>query len=178
MLRECIFPDILNWTESPFSSEVRRAALLNVPLDNATLGTVLSRTRDTDPVTRKLLYSVLESKLVHPRQLSIALREQLVKDGLGDREPAVRLAAGKLVASWFDKVLGEATVLDEEAWKGDDGGVMRALTAFLGLFDVVGPGEVIAVDAMLSVFITRPGLVDVFEFPGWSLLIRCESKNT
>ena len=168
------------WTElnSRFQSEVRRAALLNIPLDNATLGTVLTRTRDTDPVTRKLVYSVLESKLAHPRQLSIALREQLVKDGLGDREPAVRLAAGKLVASWFDKVLGEATLPDGEAWKGDDGGVMRAFIAFLGLFDVVGPGEVIAVDAMLSVFITRPELVDVFEFPGWITFMRCETKTS
>ncbi|KAF8635423.1 hypothetical protein AX15_000413 [Amanita polypyramis BW_CC] len=147
------------------AAEVRRAALLNIPLDNSTLGTVLSRTRDTDPVNRKFVYSVLQSKLVHPRQLSITLREQVVKDGLGDREPAVRLAAGKLVASWYDKLLGEVTIPEGETWKGDDGSVMRGFVAFLGLFDVVGPGEAIAVDAMLSIFVTRPELADVFEFP-------------
>ena len=151
--------------------------MVNVPLDNATLGFVLSRTRDTDPVTRKLVYSVLGSKLVHPRQLSIALREQLVKDGLGDREPAVRLAAGKLIASWFDKILGEAMVSSEETWMGDDAGVMRAFLAFLGLFDVVGPGEVIAIDAMLSIFITRPELIDVFEFPGLEIFISCGNEG-
>ncbi|KAK2461192.1 hypothetical protein APHAL10511_006719 [Amanita phalloides] len=147
------------------AAEVRRAALLNVPLDNTTLSTVLSRTRDTDLVTRKLVHTVLQSKLVHPRQLSIALREQLVNDGLGDREPVVRLAAGKLIASWFDKVLGEAVIPDGETWRGDDGGLMRGFVAFLGLFDVVGPGEVAAVDATLSIFITRPELTDAFEFP-------------
>ncbi len=129
-------------------------------------------------MTRKLVYSLLESKLVHPRQLSIALREQLVKDGLGDREPAVRLAAGKLIASWFDKILGEVMVSDGETWKGDDGGVMRAFIAFLGLFDVVGPGEVIAIDAMLSIFITRPELIDVFEFPGLDVFISCRNEET
>ena len=152
--------------------------MVNVPLDNTTLGFVLNRTRDTDPVTRKLVYSLLESKLVHPRQLSIALREQLVKDGLGDREPAVRLAAGKLIASWFDKILGEAMASEGGTWKGDDGGVMKAFIAFLGLFDVVGPGEVIAIDAMLSIFITRPELIDVFEFPGLEIFISYENEGT
>ncbi|KAF8633170.1 hypothetical protein AX17_004671 [Amanita inopinata Kibby_2008] len=111
-----------------------------------------------------LVYSVLQSKLVHPRQLSIALREQLIKDGLGDREPAVRLAAGKLVGSWFDKVVGEVNIPEGETWKGDDGGIMRGFVTFLALFDVVGPGEAIAVDAMLSIFVTRPELMDAFEF--------------
>jgi condensin complex subunit 3 len=139
---------------------------LNVPVDNATLDVFLSRTRDTDPVTRKLVYSVLQSKLAHPRQLSIAQRELIIKDGLGDREPAVRLAAGKLVASWFDKVLSEATIPEDETWTGDDGGIMRGFVAFLGLFDVVGPGESIAVDAILSIFVTRPELADAFIFQG------------
>ncbi|PFH49330.1 hypothetical protein AMATHDRAFT_76233 [Amanita thiersii Skay4041] len=144
--------------------DVRRAALLNIPLDNSTLDSVLSRTRDTDPITRKVVYSVLQTKLVHPRQLTIAQREQIVKDGLGDREPAVRLSAGKLVASWFDRMSSEVGIPDGETWKGDDGGVMRGLVGFLTLFDVVGPGEAIAVDAVLSIFVTRPQLVDVFEF--------------
>ncbi|KAM6503310.1 Nuclear condensing complex subunit [Amanita muscaria] len=146
------------------AAEVRRAALLNIPLDNTTLDTLLSRTRDTDLAIRRLVYSMLQSKLSHPRQLSIAQRELIIKDGLGDREPTVRLAAGKLVASWFDKVKGEATIPDDETWKGDDGGVMRGFVAFLSLFDVVGPGESIAVDAMLSIFVTRPELADSFDF--------------
>lgn len=150
-------------------SEVRRAALVNIPLVPASLDTILCRTRDVDPVTRKLVYNgVFQSKLVHPRLLSIAQREQIVKDGLGDREPGVRVAAGKLVASWFDTAMAEAPKT-ESTWNGDDGGVMKGLIHFLGLFDVVGPGEAVAVDAVLSILTIRPNLADVFTFEGSSV---------
>ena len=57
-------------------------------------------------VTRKLVYNgVLQPKLANPRQLSIAQCEQIVKDSLSDREPSVRVAAGKMVASWFDMAM-------------------------------------------------------------------------
>ncbi|KAF9476968.1 hypothetical protein BDN70DRAFT_811386 [Pholiota conissans] len=148
------------------AAEVRRAALLNVTLSPETLNAVLSRTRDVDPVTRKLVYTgVLQPKLGHPRHLSIARREQVVKDGLGDREPGVRVAAGKLVASWFDTLLVEAQNAEGQgSWEGDDGGAMKGLVHFLGLFDVVGPGVAIAVDATLSIFTTRPDIPDAFLF--------------
>lgn len=153
------------------SAEVRRSAMLQVPLTQNTLRTILSRTRDTDPVTRKLVYSaVLQAKLGHPRQLTISQREQIVKDGLGDREPAVRVAAGKMVASWFDMVVAEASDTGEATWTGDDGGVMKGFIRFLSLFDVVGPGEAVAVDAMLSIFVLRPDISDAFVFPGSLLL--------
>ena len=148
---------------------MRRAALVNIPLVPASLDIILSRTRDVDPVTRKLVYNgVLQSKLGHPRQLSIAQREQIVKDGLGDREPGVRVAAGKLVTSWFDTAMTEALETKESTWVGDDGGVMKGLIHFLGLFDVVGPGEAVAVDAVLSIFTTRPDVPDIFTFEGSS----------
>ena len=148
-------------------SEVRRAALLNVPLTKTTIDGILSRTRDVDPVTRKLVYAgVLQPKLAHPRHLTITQRETVVKDGLGDREPAVRVAAGKLVASWFDAVVAEKAGDDTLSWEGDDGGVMKGLVHFLGLFDVVGPGEAVAVDAVLSIFTTRPDVPDAFVFSG------------
>jgi len=150
--------------------EVRRAALLQVPLTPSTLSAVLSRTRDTDALTRKLVYSaVLQPKLAHPRQLTIAQREQVVKDGLGDREPSVRVATGKMIGSWFDVVVTEASDTDEGTWIGDDGGVMKGFVKFLSLFDVIIPGQAIAVDAMLSIFVTRPDISDVFVFPGRSV---------
>jgi len=43
---------------------------------------------------------------------------------------------------------------------------MKGLVRFLGMFDVVGPGEAVAVDAVLSIFTTRPEVPDVFVFPG------------
>lgn len=54
-----------------------------------------------------------------------------------------------------------------QSWEGDDGGVMKGFINFLTYFDVVGPGEIIAVDAMLSVFTTKPALLDAFVFGGW-----------
>lgn len=156
------------------AAEVRRATLLQIPLTLSTISAVLSRTRDTDALTRKLVYSaVLQPKLSHPRQLTIAQREQVVKYGLGDREPSVRVATGKMIASWFDTVLVADNEADDGTWVGDDGGVMKAFVKFLSLFDVVGPGEAVAVDAMLSIFVTRPDIVDVFIFPDafWQELV-------
>lgn len=116
--------------------------------------------------------SLLGGKLKHPKQLTIAQRELIVKDGLGDREAGVRVAAGKVVGGWFDWAVGEAEGGREEdlGWEGDDSGVMKGLIRLLGLFDVVGPGEAIAVDTVLSIFTTRREVLDVFVFPGLSVL--------
>ncbi|KAJ6514182.1 nuclear condensing complex subunit [Mycena vitilis] len=153
--------DVLSLDPAP---DVRRAALLHVPLTAATLPALLTRARDVDPLTRKLVYaSVLTPRLEHPRLLTIAQRERLVQTGLGDREPAVRVAAGKMVAAWFELVLADPADA-ELPWTGDDGGVMAGLAAFLTLFDVVGPGEAVAVDALLSLLATRADLFDVFLF--------------
>jgi condensin complex subunit 3 len=155
---------------------------VNIPLVPASLDVILGRTRDVDPVTRKLVYNgVLQTKLANPRQLSIAQREQIVKDGLGDREPGVRVAAGKLVASWFDTAMVEAPKTEKSAWNGDDGGVMKGLIHFLGLFDVAGPGEAVAVDAVLSILTIRPDIPDVFTFEGSSVghpifSVKCTSE--
>ena len=76
---------------------------------------MLARTRDIDMTVRRLVYgSILLSHAelpddampgaAHPRALTIAQREQIVRNGLGDREPAVRAAAGKLVGAWVDVV--------------------------------------------------------------------------
>jgi condensin complex subunit 3 len=81
-----------------------------------------------------------------------------------------------MVGSWFDTVLTEVDEADNKTWVGDDGGVMKGFVKFLSLFDVVGPGEAVAVDAMLSIFVTRPDISDVFVFPGWFVLLHpCNS---
>ncbi|KAJ7635072.1 nuclear condensing complex subunit [Roridomyces roridus] len=140
------------------SAEVRRAALVHVPVTADTLDHVLSRARDVDPVTRKLVYTTVLPRLAHPRHLTIEQRERVVQTGLGDREPAVRLAAGKMMATWFDLVTSEPP--SDFPWAGDDGGIMHALIGFLNLFDVVGPGEAVAVDAILALSSARSGLFD------------------
>lgn len=147
-------------------SEVRRASLLNVPLTPITLDPILKRTRDVDTTTRKIMYTAILPKLGHPRHLSLVQREQVIKDGLGDREPGVRVAAGKLLAKWFDVILSEQGEGEEAEWVGDDSGTMKGLVRFLALFDVIGSGEAIAVDTLISIFVTRPDIPEVFAFPG------------
>ncbi|KAJ7104390.1 nuclear condensing complex subunit [Mycena belliarum] len=141
---------LLDVLASDPAPDVRRAALLHVPLTAATLAPILARTRDVDALTRKLVYA--SGVQQHPRHLSIAQREQLVRAGLGDREPAVRVAAGKLLLAWFDGA--------HEPGATDT----AALLAFLALFDVVGPGEAVAVDALRSVVAARPALFDALVF--------------
>jgi condensin complex subunit 3 len=117
---------------------------------------LLTRTRDVDPGVRKLLYAnVLLETLHHPKQLSIAQREKVVKDGLGDRDPNVRTAASRLVASWFDTLDG-------------------SFENFLRIFDLIGEPDSssIAEEALKSVFNSRPDALDNCDFNGRQ--IECE----
>ncbi|KIM86130.1 hypothetical protein PILCRDRAFT_816668 [Piloderma croceum F 1598] len=136
--------------------EVRRAALVNIPSSPQTLPTILSRGRDVDPVMRKLLYSsVLLTKLEDPKHLTIAQRERVVKDGLGDRESSVRVAAGKVVEAWFEGIVSEGS---------GDGTVTGDIVGFLQLFDIVESGAGAAADALQSLFVTRRGVLDEIAF--------------
>lgn len=131
-----------------------------MPLTPHTVPVILTRSRDVDPVVRKLLFSTIlfmgahsgkprsrkyqsSSKFEHPRQLTLAQREKVVSDGLGDREDAVRAAAARTVAAWYDIVSS-----------GDDS--LGDLVAFVKLFDAVSPEDIdVAADALKSLFLTR-----------------------
>ncbi len=170
-------------TSTPFAlpnellSDVRRAALLNIPITAQTLPTVLTRTRDVDTTVRRLVYgSVLLAHAdlpddampgaAHPRALTIAQREQIVRNGLGDREPAVRAAAGKFIGAWVDAV----------SVGTKKGPALEDLLAFLGTFD---PRESAAVeDALLSVFVMRIDVFDALEFDGAHFFSSTSSSHT
>ncbi|KIY53262.1 hypothetical protein FISHEDRAFT_33685 [Fistulina hepatica ATCC 64428] len=157
---------LLNRLDRDPAPEVRRAILLNLPLFSRVIPHVLQRTRDVDPLTRKLVYTSVLAKLEHPRRLTLAQRELTVRTGLGDREPGVRVAAARLVTRWFDLVQTEVMEQLSDV-QLDDGKIMRAFLAFLALFDVVGPAvdtRAVATDAALAVFVTRPSLTDGFIF--------------
>ncbi|KAF8547377.1 hypothetical protein OG21DRAFT_1479489 [Imleria badia] len=114
------------------AAEVRRAVLLNM---HHILPAILARSRDTDTCTTS------NGSATGPRVLTIAQRELIIRNGLGDREPAVRAAAGSLLGAWVDVVKG--------ATKPEEGSaVMGDFIAFLALFDL-------AEDALLSIFATR-----------------------
>ncbi|KAG8932901.1 hypothetical protein FRC01_011776 [Tulasnella sp. 417] len=133
--------DVLQHDPSP---DVRRAALLNIAASKVTLDAILSRTRDQDTTIRKILYAHVLAGLPHPQLLTIAQREEVVKNGLKDRESSVRTAAGRLVGGWVDLFEG-------------------GLVELLKLFDLIGSEEV-AQEALLSAFVTRPDLFDAVEF--------------
>ena len=146
-------------------SDVRRAALLNIPITVETLPSVLARTRDIDTTVRRLVYgNILLTHAeppdgampgaAHPRALTIAQRELIVRNGLGDREPTVRAAAGKLVGAWVDAV----------SVGTKKGAVLEDVLAFLGTFDL--RESAVVEDALLSVFVTRVDVFDALEFDG------------
>ncbi|OBZ78081.1 Condensin complex subunit 3 [Grifola frondosa] len=161
--------DTMTYDTSP---DVRRAALLNLRPVPLTLSAFLARTRDVDPTIRRLVYSaVLEDKCTegdgermgctHPRALTIAQRELIVRNGLGDREEAVRAAAGRLLGTWVDVARAAPDEAKEEGEKEQD--VLADVIAFLRLFDLAAEGT-IPEDALLEVFKTRVNVFDGLVF--------------
>ncbi|KAF9008698.1 nuclear condensing complex subunit [Cyathus striatus] len=157
------------------SADVRKAVLLNIPITEITLPHILSRTRDVDTTIRKVVYlSVLQSNTTqgdppvvgpsHPRVLTIAQREQIVRNGLGDREPTVRSAAGALIGAWVENIhlkfednlpqLDEAIATDDK--------VEKNILLLLKLFDLMN--STVATDALLSVFSTKEAMFNEIEF--------------
>ncbi|KAL7422917.1 chromosome condensation complex Condensin, subunit G [Cryptotrichosporon argae] len=127
------------------AAEVRRAALYNLPRNATTLPLILARTRDVDPILRRTVFqgSLSAAALPDARILTIAQREEIVRNGLGDREPAVRKAAASMLGGWVDQAQGD-------------------LLEFLGRFDVVS--SQVAEDALASIFVTRPEVFESVEF--------------
>lgn len=137
------------------SAEVRRAALFNLPIDEATLPFVMERLRDVDVVNRRCVYLGTLSNALNqpgPSQLSNEQSHEVVKTGLGEREETVKKACKKLISAWSDK----------------DGGDPWKLLDRLDGLDY--PESTMA--ALKSAFETRPNLVDAINLDDefWSAL--------
>lgn len=165
-----IILDVMNYDPSP---EVRKAALSNVHLTPETLRAILVRTRDTDLTVRKVIYDSVLAKhitivvgddqtevmgLTHPRGMTIAQRETIVRNGLGDRVPVVKAAAEKLLAIWVD-VVGSTKADAEDNMSHT---AEKQLLNFLAMFDLA-EGK-IAEDALISVLKSRPDLFESLAF--------------
>lgn len=162
--------DVLKYDNSP---EVRRAALVNIPVTPDTIPHLLTRTRDLDSGVRKHAYSTVlerncgigegeDSKSVgdaHPRFLSIEHREVVIKHGLGDREPSVRAAAANLVGTWVDVMRNPDQVVKNETPAQE---LEQTMLSFLTLFDL--QEVTIPEEALMSVFKTRAEIFDNLEF--------------
>ncbi|KAL4262617.1 CND3 (condensin subunit 3) family protein [Pleurotus pulmonarius] len=118
----------------------------------------------------------------HPKAMKISEREMIVQNGLGDREVGVRSVAAKLLSSWVDAVTpqdpveikqdesqqaglpakteGGDTTLDKEVKKSK---LQEGVLNVIGLFDLGGESEVPR-DALLSIFETRPEIINELNF--------------
>ncbi|KAJ9110074.1 hypothetical protein QFC19_001745 [Naganishia cerealis] len=74
-------------------------------------------TRDMDATLRRIAYlgPLSTQSIPDPRVLSIAQREEVVKNGLGDREPAVRRAAAFMLGEWLTAAGGDLLEVAEDA---------------------------------------------------------------
>ncbi|KAJ4473176.1 nuclear condensing complex subunit [Lentinula aciculospora] len=159
-------------------AEVRRAILLNLPVNKITIPSILERTRDVDITTRKLVYVVLERNVTigdeeelsigfaHPRALSIEQRESIVRNGLGDRNENVRIAAAKLIEKWVETADMTAHPQDDPNAVEDEMG----LVGLLKMFDL--RADKIVADAIIRIFELNPHIMDDITFNDtyWSSL--------
>lgn len=177
-------------------SDVRRATLANLPINPRTIPAMLARTRDVDPVVRKLVYtSVLEPHCTtsspspsssaaaeneqameemmgptHPRVFSIEQRELVVRNGLGDREEGVKAAASKLVSTWLD-VVRVGTTRGEKDKEGGEKDKEKESVDVEG--DIVAFLELFdlvenstAEDALTCIFKSRNDILDALKLDG------------
>ncbi|KAI8324774.1 hypothetical protein GQ54DRAFT_295938 [Martensiomyces pterosporus] len=92
---------LLNLLQHDPSAEVRRAVLLNIEKNQATLPFVLERARDVDPTNRKCLFLKVMPPIDY-RLLSIEDRERLLSAGVNDRDGNVRRACVRMIGeSWL-----------------------------------------------------------------------------
>lgn len=125
---------LANLIASDSSAEVRRAALRSVVISKHTLTAIVARTHDSKEEVRECAFLQLGER-VHLRSLSIAQRNQLLKDGLKDRAEAVRNAATKMLCNHWLSLVGNGDPLallrhlDPEAFEDTALLALRAIFA-------------------------------------------------
>ncbi|KIM27959.1 hypothetical protein M408DRAFT_16414 [Serendipita vermifera MAFF 305830] len=133
---------------------------LAMPLNASTLPLLLSRTRDSDTGVRKMAFRLLQQ--VPVRGFSVAQRSLLVKNGLGDREAAVRAESSKLIYQWAvscsDYTGGEPATSNVRQGRAQKQESKIDLDEFLDLFDL-WDGEV-AEEALKALVYKRPNILD------------------
>ncbi|KAF9484715.1 hypothetical protein BDN70DRAFT_872249 [Pholiota conissans] len=168
--------EIMTYDSSP---EVRRAVIMNIPLNTRSLPAILERTRDEDQPIRKLVFgqilknNVLENEdgeenvrrigPTHPRTLTIAQRELIVKNGMGDRDTVVRKATELLISTWMDssnvKIEEQDVEIEDQPEELRESGPL----ALLRLFDLNSDLSVAKI-ALMSIFTTRPVIFNEAKF--------------
>eukprot|EP00842_Homolaphlyctis_polyrhiza_P006595 jgi/Hompol1/6937/HPOL_001692-RA len=88
------------------SAEVRKTVLWNLPISHDTIEPIVERSRDIEASVRKLLYVRLGLEPEILTAMSSDVRNQLVIQGLEDREASVRAACTKMLCDGWIKSVG------------------------------------------------------------------------
>ncbi|KAF8830537.1 hypothetical protein HHX47_DHR2001095 [Lentinula edodes] len=156
---------LLDSLSNDTKQNVRLSILKNLDIREDTIDYILDRTRDTVVEVRKEVYSLLEKNVLigdeddkddlemgrmHPKILSNAHRDLIIKNGLGDRDPSVRDSAVKLLTKWVDSI----TIRD--VWQDRPQGSMQETNLFklLTLFNLRANDTLS--EAIIKVFETNP----------------------
>jgi condensin complex subunit 3 len=113
---------------------------------------MVSRTRDVDDAVRRIIYHHCLPQIPLPRYFSIAQREQILRNGLGDRDETVKASTARLIEQWVDLVGGN-------------------LLEYLDTFELIS-GTKVADDALRALFKHRPDLLDSIKFQGAHMFVR------
>ena len=147
------------------AAEVRRSLLVNLPILQETLPVLLERARDSDPATRRAVYSRLLPALGDFRHLPLRMREKLLRWGLRDRDDHVRKAAGRVFRErWIEDCAGVPPQEDGEA-PVDNSPSFDGLLELLERIDVINNAENgVALEAMNGFWEGRPDYRDAVDF--------------
>ncbi|KAI0156636.1 condensin subunit Cnd3 [Hypoxylon sp. FL1284] len=149
------------------SADVRRSLLVNLPILPNTLPYLLERARDSDPATRRAVYSRLLPALGDFRHLSLSMREKLLRWGLRDRDENVRKAAGRLFRErWIEDCAAVDQPEDGENPSEPAPPSLDGLLELLERIDIVNSGveNGVALEAMKGFWEGRPDYRDAVEF--------------
>ncbi|KAI4868491.1 condensin subunit Cnd3 [Hypoxylon rubiginosum] len=149
------------------SADVRRSLLVNLPILPNTLPYLLERARDSDPATRRAVYSKLLPALGDFRHLSLSMREKLLRWGLRDRDENVRKAAGRLFRErWIEDCAGVNQPEEGENPTEPAPPSLDGLLELLERIDIVNSGveNGVALEAMKGFWEGRPDYRDAVEF--------------
>ncbi|KAF2179870.1 hypothetical protein K469DRAFT_715970 [Zopfia rhizophila CBS 207.26] len=167
-----ILVKLLDLMQNDPSAEVRRSLLMNLPFAPSTLGYLLERARDSDPATRRALYSKLLPALGDFRHMSLIQREKLLRWGLRDRDEIVRKASARLFRErWIEDCVGShnpaSEVEEGEKQPGQVAGPnLDALLELLERIDVERSGveDGMAHEAMREFWDGRPDYREFITF--------------
>lgn len=110
---------LLDVLQNDTNADVRKALLMNLPVEPKTLPFLLERARDKDAAVRRIMYAKLMPNLGDFRHLSTSMREKLLRWGLRDRDEKVRKAAARMFSTlWIEQIaktnLNTTAATDEE----------------------------------------------------------------